>query len=150
MHIYLGSDHRGFALKQEIINWLKSEGHSVTDCGNTEYQSDDDFTEYAFAVGEKVAADPGSRGIVLCGTGVGVAIAANKVPTVRAHVATTPQMAADGRKHDDTNVVAISADTTPLERAQAIISAFLTTSFEDTPRRKRRVEQLNQYATAAG
>lgn len=142
MTIYLGADHRGFGAKQDLLNWLKSSEHKVIDCGAINYDIDDDFPDYAFAVADAVAADPSARGIVLCGKGTGVLIAANKVPGIRCGFAATSEIVQTGREHDDINVLAVPADVTPPEELHQMVSIFLNTDFKNEERLKRRLEKV--------
>ncbi len=149
--IFIGADHRGFQLKEELKSWLAAKDYQVVDCGNTVYDPDDDFPDFAFAVAEQVVAhsDPDQtrsvQGIVICGSGVGVNIAANKVDGIRASTAVNPNEVRHARKHDDLNVLAVSADYTSLAEAQRMIEVFLTTSFEPAERFLRRLRKIRNY-----
>lgn len=147
MTIYLGADHRGYQLKADLTSWLREQGHQVEDLGNTEYDPDDDFPDFAFPVAEKVAAQPESRGIVICGSGVGVSVAANKVAGIRSVLALTPQVARLARRDDDINVLALASDLTDVDQAKEVVTAFLSTAFDDTPRRRRRLEKIEGYGS---
>lgn len=144
MKVFLGADHRGFALKEKIKLWLAQKGHQVTDCGNTTYDRDDDFPDFSFAVADEVAKDAETRGIVICGSGVGVTIAANKVKSIRASTALVVDEVRHGRAHDNLNVLAISSDYTSEEDAKAMISVFLETPFEHSERYTRRLKKIEE------
>jgi len=145
MKIYLGADHRGYELKEHLKLWLKEEEYEVVDCGNTKYDPEDDFTDFSFAAAKKVQQDPESRGIVICGSGVGVNISANKVKGIRASTGINADEVRDARKHDDLNVLAISAEYSDFKQAQEMIVIFLTTPFEPEERYLRRLDKIKQY-----
>ncbi len=149
--VFIGADHRGFKLKEQIKNWLETEDCQVVDCGNTVYDPEDDFPDFAFAVAEQVKAHDdrptSARGIVICGSGVGVNIAANKVDGIRASTAVNTDEVRHARQHDDLNVLAISADYTSLAEVQEMIEIFLTTSFEPAERFLRRLRKIRNYGT---
>jgi len=142
MVIFLGSDYRGFHLKAKLKEWLKAQGHDVTDCGAVSYDLMDDYPDFAFPVAESVAKVKESFGIVLCGSGVGVAIAANKVRSVRCVMGMNKDVVIHGRMHDDCNVLSLSADHTTQEDAEELINAFLTTDFEPQDRFLRRLKKI--------
>lgn len=142
MTIYIGADHRGFALKEYIRNYLVIDGHAVEDCGNTVHDESDDYPDFAHAVAERVANEAGARGIVICGGGAGVAIAANKTRGIRAAVAITAAQARAARSDEDVNVIAIAADHTEYDEARDIVEAFLLTPFLDEERHMRRIGKI--------
>ena len=145
MLIYIGSDHRGFQLKENLKGFLKDLGYEVSDLGAKEFIQDDDYPDYAKEVAHKVNLDPTlSRGIVICGSGVGADIVANRFQRVRCALATTPDQAMASRNDDDTNVLALAADFTDWETAKKIVSVWLQTPFSNDPRHKRRIEKINQ------
>lgn len=144
MTIYVGADHRGYHLKEKIIEWLRSEGHDVHDCGNNQYDADDDYPDFSFAVSEKVASDPGSRGIVLCGSGGGVTIAANKIKGIRCTTAVHVADVKHNRMADDINVLALSADYTDIDEAKELVNAFLLVEFEAQERHVRRLNKITE------
>lgn len=152
LSIFLGADHRGFKLKEQLKTWLKAESYQVVDCGNTVYDPDDDFPDFAFAVAEQVAdhttPDKTVKGIIICGSGVGVNIAANKVNGIRASTAVNLDEVKHARQHDDLNVLAISADYTSFQEAQEMIEIFLTTPFEAEERFLRRLRKIKNYGAA--
>ncbi len=149
MKIFIGADHRGYEFKEHLKVWLGEEGHQVVDCGNEKYDPEDDFPDYAFVVAENVQQEPESRGIVICGSGVGVNIAANKVRGIRASTAINPEEVKHGRKHDDLNVLAISAEFTKFEEAQQMVIAFLTTPFGSEERYLRRLDKIKSYESSS-
>lgn len=145
MHIFIGADHRGFQLKETLRDWLESQGHQVTDCGNTVFDPDDDFPDFALAVAEKVVQTADSRGIVVCGSGVGVNIAANKVKGIRASTGINADEVRHARKHDDLNVLALSSDYTDEAETKKMIEVFLNTPFEPEERFIRRLKKIAAY-----
>lgn len=142
MTIYIGADHRGFHLKDKLSQWLREEGHEVVDCGNTVYDPNDDFPDYSFAVADSVVKDEGSRGIIICGSGGGVTIAANKVKGVRCTTAVHVADVKHNRQHDDINVLALSADYTDFDETRELVSAFLLIEFEAAERHVRRLNKI--------
>jgi ribose 5-phosphate isomerase B len=146
--IYLGSDHAGFSLKQLVIDLLKKRGIDYADLGSHN-EDPADFTDYAFAVGERVAAGGrtknGDIGILVCGSGVGMDIAANKVKGVRAALATTPYMGQQSREHDDANVLVLAGRVMTPEQATQIAEAFLDAKFDGEERHARRIQKIQAY-----
>jgi ribose 5-phosphate isomerase B len=146
MIIYIGADHRGFQLKETLKAWLQEQGNQIMDCGNTVYDLDDDYPDYTFPVAAQVAADTSSKGIVICGSGVGVAIAANKVDGIRAASALNADEVRHGRKHDAINILALSADYTSVDQAKVLVETFLKTPFDAEEQRFiRRFQKIENY-----
>jgi len=166
MKVFIGADHRGFRLKEELKRWLTGLGHEVVDCGNTVYDKDDDYPDFSFAVAEAVSSEcrgstsqdrlaasgstisaPGSllpcAGIVVCGSGVGVTIAANKVAGIRCSTASCAAEVKCGREDDDLNVLAISADYGS-GKAREFINVFLSTPFVGRERYIRRLKKIEE------
>jgi ribose 5-phosphate isomerase B len=140
LRISLGSDHAGFALKEQVKAHLAAEGHDVTDVGPASEDSVD-YPVFADAVARRVAAGDAEAGVLVCGTGLGMAIAANKVPGVRAVQVTDPEFARMARLHNDANVVTLAGRYSELADAIAILEAFLGTAFEGG-RHQRRVDMI--------
>ncbi len=140
MKIAIGSDHAGFDYKEAIKEYLLSKGYEVIDKGTYSKESTD-YPVYARAVAQEVTSKNVDRGIVICGTGIGVSITANKVPGIRAALCTNEFMARLSRQHNDANVIAIGARVIGLEHAIAIIETFLNTPFEGG-RHERRVHLI--------
>lgn len=138
--IALGADHAGFVLKEELKAWLRAQGHDVLDYG-TDSGAAVDYPDYAVPVAEAVASGTAARGVLVCGTGVGMAIAANKVHGVRAAVGTDVEVARLSREHNDTNVIAFGARITTREEALAILDTWLQTGFAGG-RHTHRLEKL--------
>ncbi|MGC9599362.1 MAG: RpiB/LacA/LacB family sugar-phosphate isomerase [Minisyncoccia bacterium] len=143
MTIYIGTDHGGFNLKERLKAVLVDEAYVVTDCGAVTIVPDDDYPDYALAVAKKVSEDPTQRrGIVICRSGFGVDIAANKVDGIRAGLAISPDHAYQGRHDDDINVLALAADFVDEETAMKIVKVFLTTPFAKEEKYARRLEKV--------
>ena len=140
LRIHLGSDHAGFALKEQVKAYMEARGHAVTDLGPFSEESVD-YPVYAEAVGRAVAEGDADFGVLVCGTGLGMAIAANKVPGVRAVQATDPEFARMARLHNDANVLTLAGRYTETEAAEQIVDVFLGTAFEGG-RHQRRVDMI--------
>jgi len=144
--IYVGADHGGYPLKEQITSWLQKSGYRVKDEGALTLDPEDDFPVFAFGVGEQVAKKPTTNlGILLCRSGGGMAIAANKVRGVRAVECKDVRAAKHARHHDHANVLVLSGDWLTLAQAKAIIRAWLTTPYGPEPRRLRRMRQISAY-----
>ena len=129
MKIALGCDHGGYALKQDIIKVLEKLGHEYEDFGCYSTESCD-YPDFGAAAARAVAEGKCDRGIVICTTGIGISIAANKVHGVRCALCTDPLMAAMTRRHNDANMLALGAGIVGPNLAEAIVETFLTTEFE--------------------
>ncbi|MEW6540369.1 MAG: ribose 5-phosphate isomerase B [Bacillota bacterium] len=140
MRIAIACDHGGFRLKQEVLNYLKNSGFQVEDCG-TFSEASVDYPDVVLPVAEAVARGEWDRAILLCGTGVGVAMAANKVPGVRAAVAHDPYSARHSRAHNDANVLALGERVVGAGLARDIVAVWLKTEFEGG-RHARRVGKI--------
>jgi ribose 5-phosphate isomerase B len=147
MRVYIGSDHAGFELKEHLVRWLKGAGHEAHDCGPHVYDAADDYPPFVLRAAERTAADPGSLGIVIGGSGNGEAIAANKVKGVRAALAWSEQTASLGREHNNANVVSIGARMHTAEEATRFVEVFLTTPYSGDARHTRRIDMLTHYET---
>jgi ribose 5-phosphate isomerase B len=145
MRVYLGSDHAGYELKVHLVSLLPGEGYEVVDVGPAVFDPDDDYPTFCLHTGARVAADPGSLGVVIGGSGNGEQIAANKVPGVRAALAWSRETARLSREHNDANVVGIGARMHPLDEALAIVMTFLATPFSGGERHARRIAQIAEY-----
>lgn len=147
MQIFIAADHGGFELKQKLLAELPALGYvDVQDLGTTELNPDDDYPPFAFAVGEKVAADSESLGILICRSGNGMSIAANKVKGVRAALCFTTKHAIKAREDDHANVLALDSDYAGEDPVE-IVKAFLSTA-ELGGRHERRVEMIGEYEAA--
>jgi len=129
MRIAIGSDHAGFEQKERLRAHLESKGHEVTDLGTASSEESVDYPDYALAVANKVAKGEAEFGVLVCGTGLGMAITANKVDGVRAVNITDVEFAKLAREHNDANVIAVSGRFTPVQINEQILDAFLGTAF---------------------
>jgi ribose 5-phosphate isomerase B len=141
MRIALGSDHRGFRLKEKLGTWLREHGHTVLDLG-TDGPDSTDYPDYAFAVARAVARRRASRGILICGTGIGMSIAANRLRGVRAALCGNANLARQSRRHNNANVLCLGADIISPTRARQVVDTWLRTDFEGG-RHRRRVRKLD-------
>ena len=138
--VALGADHAGFPLKQHLKQWLVADGHTVLDVG-THSPDSVDYPDFAAAVARAVSRGEAERGVLVCGTGIGMAIAANKVPGIRASVCGDVDTARLSRQHNDLNVLALAGRATSRDHAIAILRAWLETSFEGG-RHERRLAKV--------
>ena len=142
MRIFIGADHRGFALKQRLARFLSGKGHDVVDCGAAALNPDDDYPDFALRVAQKVAANPGSFGMLLCGSGLGMDVVANKTKGVRASLCTNSDLVAHGRSRDNLNVLCLPADSMEAHDAEALAELFLTTPYGNSERDARRQKKI--------
>ena len=146
MRIVVGSDHAGFTLKEHVRDTLAAQGHDVVDVGTTSAEAVD-YPAIAAEAARRVAAGEAQRGVLVCGSGNGVAIAANKVPGVRAVNAHDEAEADMARRHNDANVVTLSGARLTPEQGDAVVAAFLRGTFEGG-RHARRVDQISIIETS--
>ncbi len=145
MVIYLGADHRGFSLKAVLKDFLHDKGYEVIDLGNNSYDEKDDYPDFAVKVAEKVSFNSEtSRGILLCGSGVGVDVTANKFKNIRSALGITSDQIYDARHDDDVNVLSLAADYVSQEDAEKIVQVFLSTPFSGEEKFSRRIEKISQ------
>lgn len=141
MKVVIGSDHAGYELKEHVKTYLKEKAIDVVDLGADNLQSVD-YPVYGKKVGEAVVGLDYDFGVVLCGTGIGISIAANKVPGVRAALVYNEETAKLAKEHNKANVLAIGGRTTTKKEAEAIIDAYLSASFEE--RHQKRIDLLEK------
>jgi ribose 5-phosphate isomerase B len=141
MKIAIGGDHAGFHLKEELAAWLREQKYEITDFGTNSTESCD-YPDYARAVGGEVAEGKAERGILICGSGVGTCIAANKVKGVRAAVCHDTFSARQGVEDDDMNVLCLGARVIGFELAREIVAAFLNARFSEAERHRRRLRKV--------
>lgn len=140
--IGIASDHRGYILKGQIIDRLMDK-YDITDCGTYSEESVD-YPDYAFKLGNLVADKDVDFGIAICGSGIGISIACNKVKGVRCAKVSTPEEAEITRNDNDANIVAFSASTS-LDNALKIIDKFINTPFSNKERHQRRIDKITRY-----
>lgn len=143
MKIAVASDHGGYRLKELLRGYLESKGHELLDLGTNSEESVD-YPVFGKACGEAVASGKADRGIVVCGTGIGISIAANKVKGVRCALCTDMNMAEMTRRHNDSNILALGGRTLDAADAIEILDVWMETEFEGG-RHQKRVDLLNQY-----
>lgn len=144
MKIYIGADHRGYNLKEKLFQRLADEGYLVDDLGAYELDKSDDYTIYAERVASVVAKGKGARGILLCGSGVGVDVVANKFDGIRASIGKSPEQVKAGRRDDDMNILVIAADYTKEQELNKMVEEFLKTGFSGKGRYKRRLTSIKR------
>ena len=151
LRLALGCDHGGFHLKTELLSWLEDRGYEVQDHGAHVFDPEDDYPDFAETVARAVAEGLAWRGILICGSGVGACVAANKVPGVRACLCHDTYSARQGVEHDDLNVLCLGSRVIGVEVALELIKAFLDAQFIGTGRYLRRLEKVKaiEHSTPA-
>jgi ribose 5-phosphate isomerase B len=139
--VALGADHGGYSLKEELLTWLQ-EKYQVLDLGAYSHSPADDYPDFAEVVARVVASGQAHRGVLICGSGVGACIAANKVVGVRACLCHDTYSAHQGVEHDDMNVLCLGARVVGLDLARELVTAFLNASFSGEERHQRRLNKV--------
>ena len=142
LSVAIAADHGGFDLKTELLPWLKEKGYPVHDLGAHALDPLDDYPDFSEMVAEAVALGKAERGIIICGSGVGGGIVANKVPGIRAGLCHDTYSAHQGVEHDDMNVLCLGARIISPELARELVSAFLTARFSSTEKYHRRLGKV--------
>lgn len=142
MRIVIGADHGGYSLKGELATLLTQAGHEVQDVGAHRLDPDDDYPDFAALVARAVADSQSDRGIVICGSGVGASVAANKVVGVRASVCHDTYSAKQGVEHDDMNVLCLGARVVGVEVARELVTAFVGAEYSGEERHRRRLNKV--------
>ena len=140
--VALGADHGGLSLKTDLIPWLESQGHRVLDVGAYSLDPDDDYPDFAEAAARAVTTGQAERGILICGSGVGACIAANKVPGIRACLCHDIYSAHQGVEHDNMNILCLGARVVGIELAKDLVAAFLKADFTGEERHRRRLDKV--------
>ena len=143
MKIAAGSDHAGYAVKQAVVRRLRSQGHEVADVGTDSAETSVDYPTFAHRVAALVATGEAERGLLVCGTGLGVCMAANRHRGVRAAVCNTPHLAEMSRRHNDANVLCLAGRLLSEDEAWAVTEVWMMTPFE-AGRHSRRVELIDE------
>ena len=143
MKVIIASDHAGFSLKEEIKKQLLENNYDVLDFGTTNLESVD-YPDYAFQVGQEVLKDNQNKGILVCGTGIGMCIACNKIAKIRCAKVSNVEETILSREHNDANVLALSSKM-PVQTAIDCVFAFLKTDFSNEERHKRRIQKITDY-----
>ena len=141
MVIYIGADHRGFEHKEAIKKYLAGLGYTVSDMGNEKMDELDDYPDFAEKVAEKVSVD-GGVGILICGSGVGMDVVANKFPGVRSALVSNSEQAMDAKTDDDVNILSLAADFTSVDESKKIISIWLGAKFSGGEKYERRIKKI--------
>jgi len=145
MRVHIGGDHAAYDLLGELVAFLEEEGHEVSNHGPHDYDAEDDYPVFVLRAAAAVAADPGSLGIVLGGSGNGEQMAANKVKGIRAALCHNTELARLAREHNDAQVVSIGGRMTTVQEAREIVRTFLATSFSKDERHARRIAMVGKY-----
>ncbi len=141
--IVIGADHRGFQLKEDLKRSLSEWGYLVADEGAHEYRPHDDYPDVAYAVALRVAQEEGKQGVLLCGSGVGMSVVANKVTGVRAALCSSPEQAAAAKHDDDANVLVLSVDYLTAAQMRRILKSWLDADFAPKERYMRRLRKIS-------
>ncbi len=149
MKIYIGADHRGFKLKEELKTWLIENKIAGEDVGAFEYDPNDDYPVFAEKVAKSVSDDFGrnqknTRGIVICGSGVGVDVVANKFKHIRSGLALSVDQVKKARLDDNINILAIAADYVNKDETRGMVKAFIETEFESSEKHTRRLKEIEE------
>lgn len=142
MRIAVGADHAGFDLKQILAKYLRDRGHEVTDLGTNSDQPVD-YPDFAEAVSKAILDGRAERGVLICGSGVGASVSANKIPGIRAGLCHNTYSARQGVEHDDMNMLVLGARVIGVEMARELVNHFLAAKFNGEERHRRRVEKIN-------
>jgi len=143
--IHLGGDHAAYDLLVDLVRTLAADGHDVVNHGPHSYDAADDYPVFVLRAAAAVAAEPGSLGVVLGGSGNGEQMAANKVAGVRAALCYSDELARLAREHNDAQVISIGARMTTAEQARSMVEVFVGTAFSGDPRHVRRIDMVSSY-----
>lgn len=142
MRLVLGADHAGFEMKEAVKKWLHEAGHEIEDVGALTYDPADDYPDYAIALARAVAEGRGERGILICGSGVGACVVANKIKGLRAAICHDTYSAAQAVEHDDVNVLCLGSRVVGPALAKTLIQTFLKARFSGEGRHRRRLAKI--------
>ena len=149
MRIAIGADHGGYPLNERIIQELLAAGHEINDFGTHVGSRPDDYPDYALKVGQEVQTGKADIGILVCGSGVGASVAANKLTGIRAALCGDTYSAHQSREHDDCNVLCLGARVTGVELALDIVRAFIAAQFTGEERHRRRLKKIEEIERSA-
>jgi ribose 5-phosphate isomerase B len=145
MNIFIGTDHRGFELKNRLMEYLQEKNIRIEDMGNYAYDPLDDYTDYATKVAQAVLQNPAEySGIVICGSGIGASIMVNRYKGIRCALAFDPSQVKHGRENDDINVISIPSNYIDFEKAKLIVDSFLDSQSKKEEKYLRRVRKLDE------
>jgi ribose 5-phosphate isomerase B len=142
--IYIGADHRGYKLKEKINSWLFENNYEFYDVGANKFDPYDDYTKYASEVASLVADDNKNKGILLCGSGVGVDVVANKFDGVRSSIGKSAEQIKAGRNDDNMNILVIASEYTKEDEALEMVKTFIETEYDNAQRHERRLEEIEK------
>ncbi|WP_431841470.1 ribose-5-phosphate isomerase [Calidifontibacter indicus] len=145
MRVHIGGDHAAYEMQRGLVDWLAEQGYDVVDHGPKEYDELDDYPVFVLRAAEAVAAEPGSLGVVLGGSGNGEQIAANKVKGIRAALCYSTELAQLAREHNDAQIISLGGRFHTQEQAQAMVKVFLETPFSGVERHQRRLDMVSAY-----
>jgi ribose 5-phosphate isomerase B len=148
MKIAIGADHGGFDLKEELTSFLRKQGHTVLDVGSYDNQPSD-YPDFALAVAEKIVGKKAVRGILVCGSGVGACIAANKIPGIRASVSHDTFSAHQGVEDDAMNVLCLGARIIGPRLAEEVVAAFINARFSNVQRHRNRLRKVKEIENSS-
>lgn len=147
MKVFIGADHGGFELKENLKAFLHEKGYEVGDCGAFELNPNDDYPDFISVAAQSVAENPGSFGIVLGKSGAGECIVANKIKGIRAVLGVSEQNVKLAREHNDANVLSLGSEIVSEEQAKQFVQLFINTSFSNEERHKRRIGKITALET---
>ena len=142
MRIAVGADHAGYNLKELLVSWLKESGYEIDDLGAAQLDPSDDYPDLALPVAQAISSGKADRGIIICGSGVGASMVANKVPGVRACLCHDTYSSHQGVAHDDMNVLCLGGRIVGEDLSKEIVTSFLRATFIPDPRFQRRLDKL--------
>jgi ribose 5-phosphate isomerase B len=142
IRVALAADHGGFVLKTGLIPWLESRDYEILDLGSYIFDSEDDYPDYAENIADAIVSNKADRGILVCGSGVGAAVTANKIPGIRACICHDTYTAHQGVEHDNMNILCLGGRVIGIELAKELISAFLNARFDEQEKYKRRLRKI--------
>lgn len=145
MRVHIGGDHAAYEMQRGLVGWLAEQGYDVVDHGPKEYDELDDYPVFVLRAAEAVAAEPGSLGVVLGGSGNGEQMAANKVKGIRAALCYSTELAQLAREHNDAQIISLGGRFHTQEQAQAMVKVFLETPFSGVERHQRRLDMVSAY-----
>lgn len=149
MKVYLGADHAGFEIKEEVKSFLRENNYSVEDCGAFKFNKNDDYPDFIVDVAKKVSVDFGSKGIVFGKSGAGECIAANKIKGIRAVLGFNKENVELSRLHNDANILSLGSAFVDQNLAKELIKTFLETPFSNEERHERRINKIKQIENEA-
>jgi len=150
MFIYIGADHKGFQMKEFLKNVLVQQGYQPQDVGNKIIDENDDYTDFAAPAAKMVSASlqGEAKAILICGSGAGMVITANKFNGARAVLGFSTDQVFDARRDDDINILVLAANFTPMDEAQKIVKVFIETPFSGEEKYRRRIEKIGEIELA--